>query len=68
MNVSVLLDGEESSLEFWDACMDQVKFYVPSPPPLFDYHFYFNEQRRFASYYIINELIFEMENNCYVKV
>lgn len=33
MNVSVLLDGEESSLEFWDACMDEVKCYVPSPTP-----------------------------------
>lgn len=26
MNVSVLLDGEESSLEFWDARVEEVSY------------------------------------------
>lgn len=28
MNVSVLLDGEESSLEFWDARVDEVQYII----------------------------------------
>lgn len=28
MNVSVLLDGEESSLEFWDARVDEVNYII----------------------------------------
>lgn len=28
MNVSVLLDGEESSLEFWDARVDEVSYII----------------------------------------
>lgn len=28
MNVSVLLDGEESSLEFWDARVDEVLYII----------------------------------------
>lgn len=28
MNVSVLLDGEESSLEFWDARVDEVCYII----------------------------------------
>lgn len=28
MNVSVLLDGEESSLEFWDARVDEVRYII----------------------------------------
>lgn len=28
MNVSVLLDGEESSLEFWDALVDEVRYII----------------------------------------